>query len=231
MEFLFNADQYEPYQGGGTGKWPLDDYKMQITNQETKPVANNPDNGYLELTLTCMEGPKQGQEFKDRFNLRNSNPKTVEIAYKQLSAYCHAIGRLQIQRTEDLVGGYLIARIGPQEDNDKYSEVKYVMTPQGVRPGKANGAVVAPQQAPVAQYQPVTPQPVPVAQPVTAWPTAGAPAAQAQTTAFPPAGATPAAAGAPPWAAVPAQAAPAAAATVDPGWQQQPQAEVPAWGK
>jgi hypothetical protein len=50
------------------------------------------------------EGPMKNRKLWDRLNLVNSNPKTVEIAKKTLSAICHATNTMQLKNTEQLHG-------------------------------------------------------------------------------------------------------------------------------
>jgi hypothetical protein len=57
---------------------------------------------YLWLELDILDGPHQGRKFWDRLNIVNPNSQAVEIAQRQLSALCHATGRLNISDSNDL---------------------------------------------------------------------------------------------------------------------------------
>lgn len=209
----FNANDHDPSQGGGIC-FPLADYKVEIINAEAKQTKDTASgNGFLELSLMVMEGDYRGQVQIDRLNIYNSNPVAVQIAHKQLSAYAWSMNRPFLQDTNDMIGGKLIATIGPQDSNPKYSEVKVVKCMDGSLPqrqpqqAQAQAAPQAPPQAPQApQAPPPQPQQPQVAQAVAApaWapqPTTAAPQLTTATGSTPPwanSGTTPGQL--PPWA-------------------------------
>lgn len=213
VAFSFNAQQFQPnYGGGGGANLPPGTYKGVIADMEpvnTKDQAGNIKGGYMAITLTPIEGPLVGQKHIDRLNLHHTNPKTVEIANEQMSAYCHVVGVFNIQDTAQLYNKPMQFEIGWQKGQEPsaekptggYTEVKAIYDINGNPPGKAGaGPQVAQQPAPVATAPPAQVAAVGV-QPA-AW---GAPAAEQQQ----PAPVQPAAAG---WGAPPAgQVAPPAA--------------------
>lgn len=154
MQLNFNAFDYEPSQGGGVC-FPLADYKVEITKAEPMVVKDNPNAGYLAITLTCFEGPMSGQSQVDRLNLFHPNEQPKRIAHQQLSAYALSIGRPYLQDSQQLVGGRLVCTIGPQDDNPKYSEVKVVKDLNGNLPTRQQGQQQTQQpQQPAQQQQP-----------------------------------------------------------------------------
>lgn len=198
MNLNFNAFDYDPIQGGSIC-FPLADYKLEITGAEPKVVKDNPAAGYLELALTVIEGDMRGLIQKHRLNLFNPNETAKRIAHQELSAIAFAIERPYLQTTEQLLGGRFIATIGPQLENEKYSEVKQIKLKDGTLPTKpAQGPqVIQSQQPPPAAQLPVPASAAPLwgasAAPAPATPSAAPPWASG-----PPA--LPAAASAPPWA-------------------------------
>jgi len=85
----FNADTVEP--SSGFEVIPIGDYKAVVTASEMKDTKKG--NGkYLQLTYDILEGKYKGRKLFDRLNLKNSNQKTVEIAQRDLSALCRAVG-------------------------------------------------------------------------------------------------------------------------------------------
>ncbi len=199
MELRFNAYDYDPSQGGSIC-FPLADYKLEITAAEPKVVKDNPGAGYLELTYTVLEGELRGLTHKHRLNLFNPSETAKRIAHQELSAIAIAIERPYLAATEQLIGGRLIATIGPQTNDEKYSEIKAIKMKDGTAPTR-NGA-------PAQQTQPQG-QVMPPQQP--AFPTAPAPAAPPWGTLPPTTQQAPAQ---PPWGATapapaPAQTAPA----------------------
>lgn len=226
VAFSFNAQQYTPrYGGGGEQLPPGEKYKGVIVNAEPVNTTDNMGNvkgGYLALTITPIEGPMQGQKHIDRLNLHHTNPKTVEIANEQLSAYCHVLGVFNIQDTAQLCNIPFLFDIGwqrgqePSQDrpNGGYTEVKAIYDINGNAPGKAGAG--APAGQPAQQPPPQTPPPAGVA------PASAPPAGQWG-------GAPPQQPGQPP------QQPPAAQPPAGGQWGQQPPAQPPAaapsgWG-
>ena len=187
----FDATTIQPSTGKGIC-FPLGDYLLEIVKTEGQPVKGSADKGMLVLTYKVIDqnNPLNGQTHVQRFNLWNDNQDTVRIAYSQLSAVMHVIGRLQIQDSNQLIGGKLIATIGPQDNNPDYSEVKAVKDIYGNPPGQ-QGPAPAPQpvaQAVAVQVAPPAPQAAPnppqapwsqpapaQAQPAAPWSNGGAP--------------------------------------------------------
>lgn len=182
MLMNFDATTVVPFTSGGV-LFPLGHYPVEITKTEARLVKGSTDKGMLVLTLKTLQAVGQipaGTEHEYRLNIQNDNEQTVRIAYAQLSSVMHVINRLQIQNTDQLVGGQFLAEIGPQDANPKYSEVKVVMDFAGNQPGKAPSAPVqggAVQAAPV-QATPAPPT-FPTAPATTAPPAFGQPAATA----------------------------------------------------
>lgn len=78
---------------------PTSWYTGQIVESSLKPTSNQ--NGhYLELKVQIMGGDYNNRTIFDRLNLDNPNQQTVDIAYRTLSAICHAVGLGQ-QEVED----------------------------------------------------------------------------------------------------------------------------------
>lgn len=123
MQLNFDATQYDPSSAISLCL-PLDDYYFSIVKVEAEQTKNKAGEGYLTVHLRIEQGPFKGTVQKDRFNLWNSNPQAVQIANRELSALCHVVGRLHLATEQDLLGGQGRAAIGPQIDNEKYSEVK-----------------------------------------------------------------------------------------------------------
>lgn len=200
VAFSFNAQQFTPNYGGGGANLPPGKYKGVIAHSEGQN-AQSGQGGFLALTLTPIEGALTGQKHIDRLNLHHTNPKTVEIANQQLSAYCHVLGKFQFNDTAELHNIPFCFEIGWQKGQEPgtpgggehggYTEVKAIFDANGNPPGKA-GAGPAPAAAPATP--PATP-------PAGVAATGGAPAAWG--------GGAPAPAQSP--SPAPAEAAPAAA--------------------
>lgn len=224
MKIDFDASKVEPakpFEAVPTG-W----YKCAMTASEGKPASTGAGNGYAECEYTIIEGEYQGRKLFDRFNLWNTNPVAVEIAYKQLSAVCHAVGVIQISDTALLHNRPLMVRAMLKPAGSGANGIHYDASNEvkGYKSVDAAGPVATPVAPPMpAASAPWTPPAV--AAPVQ--PVVAAPVAPVQPAWAPPAPAQPAAPVAP-WAA-PAQ--PAAAAPVAPPAPVAPAAPKAPWEK
>lgn len=102
MAFLggtFDATQVEP--SGDYTPVPAGEYKAQVVASSME--ENSAKTGsFLKLELEIIEGDQAGRKLFDRLNLDNPNAQAVEIAQRQLSALCHAVGRLSVSDSDDL---------------------------------------------------------------------------------------------------------------------------------
>lgn len=217
-------------------------YVCMATASEMKPTKDGAGQ-YLEFEFTIL-APQEyaGQKFFDRLNLVNANPVAVEIAYKTLSAICHATGVIQVQDSAALHNRPLQLKVnlrpaGPSADGvvrDATNEVKGYKAIDGATP-PATPQYTPPPVAPPPQYaQPASfPQYTP---PTTQQHPSAASAPQyvpppATPQYAPPA--APATQPTPPWtpppAAQPTAAAPAAVAQPTPVTAAAPAAPIPPW--
>ena len=167
MQGSFNANQFEPNQGGGGIHPPAQKVPFRITNTEIKGNKAG-DGGYYEVEFSSSQG-----SVIHRYNLwLNRSPKTVEIAHGQLSALCRAVNVYDIiwgDGGKALIGAQGLMDVGyqrgeePSPDNPNakgYTELKRVYDMAGNDPSKP-GQAQQPQAQPVqqAQPQPMTQQP------------------------------------------------------------------------
>lgn len=210
-------------------------YNAQIDQSEMKPTKDG-SGAYLELRFSVLDGQYANRKVFGRLNLRNANPVAQEIAYKQLSAICHATGVLQVQDSQQLHGRPMKIKVSVRAASGDYEASNELKAFKNI-----NEQVDGPVGAPAAQGgAPWAGQQAPAAQQAAPW--AGAPAATpAPTQQFaPPVQAAAPAAAAPqwqppaaqqPWAQAPQQQAPVQHAPVQqPAPQQAPAAQHPAQG-
>lgn len=194
----FNAHSVEPA-GIQTPQLPISDnhgHPVIIVASEFKPSKGNANNGYLELSLSIIDGPHKGETGAYRLNLFHENAQTVDIASRQLSALCYVTGQMMISDSAQLHNIPFRAIVGNQKpdpnkpDGPVYTQVTGVLDIHGNKP--VAGGTPAPQQsAPTAAFAAPTP------------PQAAAPAPWAQSSALQAAPAPQQAASsptAPPWA-------------------------------
>ena len=93
------------------------DYLAMITASEEK--RTNAGNGsYIALTFQVIEGQYDGRKIWANLNLDNPNAKAVEIAQRDLSAICHAVGHLTVQDSEELHDKPMIITVGYEMDKN-----------------------------------------------------------------------------------------------------------------
>ncbi len=199
VQWSFNAQQHEPNQGFGIHP-PAQKVPFTISNTsilETKDKTG----GYLKVEFTSPLGM-----IVQNYNINNSNPKAVEIAYGQLSALCRAVNIYQIDGQNEcaaLRGAKGLMDVGYQKgeepdpafpDRKGYTELKRVYDIAGNDPSKpatAQAQQAQPNATPMTQQANGSwNQPAPSANPASA---TGQPTGQAWS----PGGTAPAAA--PPW--------------------------------
>lgn len=152
---------------------PKNDYPMMIVDSEMKETKDKAGK-YLQLNAEVIDGQYKGRIIFERLNLVHKNPKTVEIAQRQLSQICHAIGVLNVLDSAQLHNRPFIGSVDIEEGNPK---------PAG-QDGKPNGKFS--DKNVIKSYKPFA---------------AGAATPTAPAQAATPAAAAPAAAGSvPPWA-------------------------------
>ena len=187
-----------------------------ITASEMKATANDPQAGFLEMTLQVTEGEHAGQTGMFRLNIFSKSEKAVIVAMRQLSALGYVTGVLNISDSAQLhnrpfrvIVGYQKRKADWKDGDVEYTEVKGVKDSNGADPGKSKGGAA---QAPAAPAAPPTPPAAaaqPVAQPAAAQAASAAPVWGGAAPAAEPVAAAPAwasnpaagAAAAPPWAA------------------------------
>ena len=140
----FNANNFDPTQG--VGGLPIGRHPVIVESSEVKANKAN-DGGYLQLNLKVIDGPQAGIVGAYRLNLYHSNPQTVEIANRQLSAISHVTGVFMIQDSAQLHNIPFVIEVGPQKNDAQYTEVKKVFDINGNEPGKApqGGGAAQPQ--------------------------------------------------------------------------------------
>ena len=197
----FDATQVNPDQS--FDPIPAGWYNMMIVETEMKSTKDG-NSAYLQVTLKVVDGQYTGRQVFDRLNLQNQNLVAAEIAYKRLSAYCHATGIVRVQDSQQLHGIPFKARVsvrtdstGQYDPSNEIKAVKHINEETGTAAAPAQQGFQQPQQVSQQQWQ---------------QPSAQQPSAQQ----------APAQGGAPtpPW--MPGQQAPAGAA--QPTHQQAPQA-------
>jgi len=170
----FDASQVEP--STAPEAIPAGWYPAYIKESEMKATANGAGE-FLQLTMEIFNSPYAKALIFDRLNLKNANPVAVEIAYRTLSAICHATGKIQIQDSAQLHNSPFEVKVSLRPagtgNDGKFHEASNEV--KGYRKFGASGQA-APTSAAVAIPQSYTPPAAPTFQPPAA-PTFQPPAA------------------------------------------------------
>jgi hypothetical protein len=138
---------------------PAGKYVAHIIASEMKDTSKG--GQYLNLEHEVIDGPHKGRRVWNKLNLVNDNATTVEIAQRQLSSICHAIGMLKVNDSEDLHYKPMLITVKVRPagkdkqgiDRDAQNEVGGYEAANGVRSAFA----------PAAQPATSTPRPAPAA--------------------------------------------------------------------
>lgn len=220
----FDASRIQP-DTGVMDAIPAGWYIVAPDASEIKPTKAGDGSAYLELRLVVLDGQFKDRKLFARFNLKNNNPQAVEIAYKQLSALCHAVGLLQVNDSQELHGRPLKVKVSVKPADGQYEASNEIKAYRNVQDNSMNVAAAAPAGAPAFGAPPAG-YGAPAVGPVLAAPPAWQPQAAQQTVAQQPVAQPPAQAWTPPNAQQPW--APAQQPQQQPAAPQQ-QAPAPAW--
>ena len=94
-------------------------------------AAGNYSGTKAELEFEVLDGAHKGRRFWVTLNLRNPNPQAQEIALRELSAICHAVGKLRVADTEELHNLPLKVTLGIETDSYGTKNVPKAYKPAG----------------------------------------------------------------------------------------------------
>src|SRR5215469_2008295 len=98
----FDATLYQPFVGGVYRVYEAGMYLMCITDMVRQPTRSG--NGdALRCEYTIYSDPDMGEKHSDWMNLYNNSDQARDIACRQLSAICHAIGKLRIDDLREIM--------------------------------------------------------------------------------------------------------------------------------
>jgi len=136
----FNAAEVEP--STGYDVIPAGEYEAIITDSEMKPTKNN-NGSYLQLTFQLVGGQYDCRFVWARLNLDNPNEQAVEIAQRELSAICRAVGVMTPQDSSELHDIPLIIKVGIEPARGQYSESNSIKAYKSIGEGAAKSAPAA----------------------------------------------------------------------------------------
>lgn len=111
---FFDATTVDPL-NSGFDPIPEGDYEAMIVKSQNKPTKAGTGT-YLELQVQIISGEHAKRVVWARLNMKNPNPTAVEMAKRELSSICHAIGKLRLTRQEDLHNVPMIIHVVKRDD-------------------------------------------------------------------------------------------------------------------
>ena len=125
---------------------PPGKYNAHIIFSERR--VNKSGNGeHFLLELEILNGPQVGRRLYERLNIKNPNPEVVAIARRTLATICKAVGKLQVNDSEELHNIPLVVDVRVRPPKDGYGESNSVrfLAPNtdGQQPQEGGSASVA----------------------------------------------------------------------------------------
>lgn len=227
VAITFNAAQHEP--AAALDPIPAAWYTAMLAESDYKDcsaAAKDPQGKFYNFVFEIADGPYKGRKVYQNYNVVNINQQAVDIAFKDLSAFYHAIGAEteNITSTEQLHNRPLEIKVGINAARGDYDASNTIKSGGYRKVGAGASSVPAAGVPPVAPAVPPAVGAVPPVAPAA--PAAVPPVVPAAPVAAPPVAAPPPAPVAPVEAAAPT--APAAPPVAPPAPPAAPAAPVDA---
>ena len=124
----FDATAVEP--ASGRTALPAGEYLAAIAKSSVGPTKSG-SGTKAELEFEVLDGPHKGRRFWVTLNLKNPNAQAQEIGLRELSAICHAVGKLRVADTEELHAHPMLVKLGIDKNDPERNVAK------GYRPATA----------------------------------------------------------------------------------------------
>lgn len=184
----FNARTVKPSEGTNPTV-PAGWYNATVTKGELKTTKGASPGEALVIGFQIDDGPQAGGHVTNKFTISNKNPEAVRIGQSDLSALCHATGRLDVSNDQVFNGARVQIKVGFEKQSaaqlEKYGEknkVSAFKAIDGALPNTAPSAFVpsgptlpasVPAPVPAAAVPVAIPTPAPAPAPVASFPPAG----------------------------------------------------------
>lgn len=149
--FSFDAQSVDPG-ASSFDPMPPGNYLGQIIESDIKPTRSG--GRQLALTLEIIDGPHARRRVWDNLNIENSNAQAQEIAQRQLSQLCHALGIRHLNDTAQLHGKPVRAKIAIQPAQDQYPAKNVIKAYAAVEAGAQPTGAAPPTTAAAAAPKP-----------------------------------------------------------------------------
>jgi hypothetical protein len=122
---------------------PPGKYALLIAASDIKETKNGAGK-YIEFELAGFNGDMDGRKHWVRLNLWNQNAQAVEIAQKEFTSICRAVGKLQVSDTTELHGIPMYVTIGVKKRKDTGEEENVIKKYEPYQQQPAGGTTSAP---------------------------------------------------------------------------------------
>ena len=118
MANLFGFDATQVPEQAEFGAIPAGDYVVIAIASEEKPTKKG-DGSYVQFTFEVVDGAFKGRKIFSRLNLNNPNPVAMEIAQKELGAFCRAVGIMKPTDSSELHNKPILVTVDVEVDERK----------------------------------------------------------------------------------------------------------------
>ncbi len=129
---------------------PAGVYIAQATDSEIKPLKSG-NGSALNFTFSILDGQFTGRKVFARLNIQHTNKQAEDIAQKQLSQLCHAVGVLKVSDSSQLHNKPVKIKVSVRKDDSgQYGDQNEIKAFEAVKNSVAPGGF-APQPAAARQ--------------------------------------------------------------------------------
>ena len=139
----YNAENHDPLDSFEA--IPAGDYRAMATDSEMRPTKAGT-GSYLQITWELLDEPYRSRKLWSRLNLENPNTQAVEIAQRELSSICRAVGILRPKDSAEFHGVPISLKVGVEKRQD-YGELANRIKGYASVNGEQSAAPPAPAQA------------------------------------------------------------------------------------
>jgi hypothetical protein len=145
----FDASSVEPSEPREHTILPPGKYAAEIIDSEMRPTSSGGE--MLSLTWQIIEGEHANRRLWCNLNLVNNSSKAVDIARRDLSAICRAIGKMQVKDSAELHMRPMLLTVEVQAERIDAGGVKRAARNEIKGYSALNGPVPAAAPAPAAR--------------------------------------------------------------------------------
>src|SRR6266540_5716958 len=112
---------------------PPGDYLVITTECEQKQTKANDGSAYLNCVDEVLDGASKGRKVFRRLNLWNQNQIAVDIAQRELGAWCKAVGILKPNSTDELCNKPFVITLGVKAGKEQHGNAKEEQVVKGYK--------------------------------------------------------------------------------------------------